>query len=273
MNHSCRDEDLQLLVSSGQVIQADEELQPVTCFCILDQRGNATPPLWRSSDRRSSLVTWPPPFSIHPRHRRLPVEPAHHSAFTSLASFVSERPKKAPWTRLILNMQDIFSWIKKDLNIVTQQNTVTVDNRFIIFCDEDIPLQRFGDSCYTEDCRTPSIGDTGWCINDNRMLSVKCLNSTAQWPHGPNTNNSKGIQHDLAVRDNFNTRNHKRLLKSCQIYDAPGVSCGRDKRVKKRKSVSFDDDVLVYLFDQVLFSCCLLRCSLVGFGICFGVGI
>lgn len=251
MHHSYRNEELQLLISSGQMIQADEELQAITC--ILDQRGSAAPQLWRNSDCRSSLVTRPLPFSTSPRHCCVPEEPPHHS---TLASFVSEHPKEAPWTRLILNMQDIFSLIKKDLNIMTQQDTVTTDqqNRFIIFCDQDIPLQRFGDICYTEDCGT-SKGDTGWHISDN--------NSTA---HGPNTNNSNGNQHELVIRDNFN--NLKSLQKSCQIYDAPGVLSGRDTNLKKRKSVSFNDDVMVYLFDQVL-----LRCSLVGLRLCFSLGI
>ncbi|XP_032358650.1 uncharacterized protein LOC116671453 isoform X2 [Etheostoma spectabile] len=231
-----RNDELQLLMSSGQMIQADEELQAITC--ILEQRGSAAPPLWRNSDCRSSLVTTPPALSFSPRHCCVPEEPPRHSTLASLASFVSERPKEAQWTRLILNMQDIFSLIKTDLDIMTEQDIATTDqqNRLIIFCDEDIPLQRFGDYCYTEDCG-PSKGDTGWDISDNI--------STA---HGPNTNNSNGNQHELVISDNLN--NLKMLQKSCQIYDAPEVLCGRDTNLKKSKSVSFDDDVIVYLFDQ-----------------------
>lgn len=264
MNHAHRDEELQLLIPSGQMIQAVEELRPITCFCIVDQRGSAAPRLWRNSE--PSLVTRPPSFSARPR---LPEEPTDHSALTSLASFPSECAKEAPWTRLILNMEDIFSFINKDLNIVTQQDAVIKHqhNRFIIFCDEDIPLQLFGDTCYSEDNRT-FIEDTGWHITDNNMFS-----DVKNWPHDPN-NNTVGIQHELVGRDNLNTCNLKGLLKSCQICDAPGVLSGRDKDVKKRKkSVSFDDDVMVYLFDQVLSSCCLLRYSLVGFGLCFPLGI
>ncbi len=259
LNESFRDGELQLLVSSGQMIQTDEELQPITCLCILDQRGGAARQLWRSSDCRSSSATWPPSFSIPPRLCHLPEEPTHHSVFTSLASFVTECLKEAPWTRLILNMQDIFSWIKRDLNIVTQQDTFTINrhNRFIIFCDEDIPLQLFGDTCSTEDCRTASIEDTGWHISDNDALN-DLKNSSAHWSHASNTNNSESNQHELATVDNFNTCNPKSLLKSCQIFNAPGISSGRNKNVKKRKSVSFYEDVVVYLFDQVLLSCCLL---------------
>ncbi|XP_038592304.1 class A basic helix-loop-helix protein 15 isoform X1 [Micropterus salmoides] len=249
-----RDEEFQMLMSSGQMTQADEELQPITCVCILDQKGNAAPKLWRTSDCRSSLVTWAPRFSIPPRHYCLPEGPMHHSAFTSLASFVPQCSKMAPWTRLILNMQDVFSLFKNNLNIVTPQDTVTTDrhNSFIIFCDDDVPPQLFGDTCHAVDCRT-SVGDIGWHISDNNVLS-DLKNFTAHWPHDPNTN-SKGIQHELVSRHNLNTCNLKSLLKSCQIYNAPGVLSGRDKNVKKRKTVCFNDDVTLYLFDQVLSSC------------------
>ncbi|XP_059180882.1 uncharacterized protein LOC131959683 isoform X2 [Centropristis striata] len=236
-----RNEELQLLMSSSQMIQADVELQAITC--ILDQGGTAAPQLWRNSDCRSGLVTRPAPppsapFSTSPRQRCLLEEPTHHPTLISLGSFGSEHPKEALWTRLILNMQDIFSLLKKNLNIVTQQDTVTMHqhNNFIIFCDEDIPLQRFGDACCSEDYRT-SIVDTG----DNSMLS-NLKNATA---HDPNINNSNRNEQEVVIRDNCN--NIKSLRKSCQIYDAPGVTSGREK---KRKSVSFDDDVMVYLFDQ-----------------------
>ncbi|XP_073346404.1 uncharacterized protein [Pagrus major] len=238
-----RDDELQALISSGQMIQAEEELQPITCFCILDQRGRGIPQLWRNCDRTSSSVTRLPSLSIPPRQRRHLEEPTRHSTLTSFASSVSECTKEAPWTRLILNMQDMFSFFKKDLNIVTQQDAVTKNqqNRLIIFCDEDIPQQLFSDTLSTEDCWT-SIGDTGRHIADN----------VSHWSHAPdnNNNNSEGIQHELVSKDNFNTCKLKSLLKSCQIYAAPGGLSERDKAVKRRKSVSFDDDVMVYLFDQ-----------------------
>ncbi|XP_033466655.1 uncharacterized protein LOC117246790 [Epinephelus lanceolatus] len=235
-----RNEELQLLISSGQMIPADEELQAITCF--LDQRGSAAPQLWSATDSRSGMVAWPPPSSISPRQCCFPEEPARDSALISVASVLSDTPQEGPWTRLILNMQEICSLIKINLNISTQPNTVTVNqhNRFITFCDEDIPLQRFGDIGYTEDCRT-FIGGSGY--NNNVLGDLK--NSTAL---SPNTNNSNGNQHELVIRDNLN--NLKSCLKSCQIYDAPGILSRRDVNVKKRKSVSFDNEVMVYLFDQ-----------------------
>ncbi|KAM8729498.1 uncharacterized protein AB9X84_026727 isoform 2-T2 [Acanthopagrus schlegelii] len=238
-----RDDELQVLISSGQMIPAEEELQPITCFCILDQRGRGIPQLWRSCDRTSSSVTRLPCLSFPPRQRRLLEEPTHHSTLAPSAHSVSECTKEAPWTRLILNMQDMFSFLKKDLNIVTQQDAVTEKqhNRLIIFCDGDIPQQLFSDTLRTEDCWT-SLGDTAGQVTDN----------VSHWSLVPdnNNNNSEGIQHELVSRDDFNTCKPKSLLKSCQIYAAPGGLSERDGAVKRRKSVSFDDDVMVYLFDQ-----------------------
>lgn len=159
-------------------------------------------------------------------------------------------------------MQDMFSFLKKDLNIVTQQDAVTENqhNRLIIFCDEDIPQRLFSDILPTEDCWT-TIADADRQVTDN----------LSHWSNAPdsNNNNSEGIQHELVSKDDFNTCKLKSLLKSCQLYAAPGGLSEGDEAVKRRKSVSFDDDVKVYLFDQVLLSCWLFNCGKVGFVLCF----
>ncbi|KAK1881122.1 Serine/threonine-protein kinase LMTK2 [Dissostichus eleginoides] len=229
-----RNEELQLFISSDQMVQADEKLQTITC--ILDQRGTASSELWRKSDCRSSLVTSPKPISTPPQHQT--------STLTSFVSFVPDYPKDTPWTRLILSMQDIFSLIKRDSNMVTPQDCVTMNqlDRFIIFCDEDIPLQRFGDIT-AEDCWT-SKGDTDWHFSDTNMLS-DLKNFTA---HASNTKNSNRNTHELVIRDSFN--NLKSLLKSYQICDSPGELSRTNMDVKRRKSVSFHEEVIVFLFDQ-----------------------
>ncbi|XP_056221437.1 uncharacterized protein LOC130162029 isoform X1 [Seriola aureovittata] len=245
-----RDEELQFWISPGQMILSDEKQQPITCFCIRDQRGRAALNLLRNADRRSSLTTRSSSFSLSPQHCCLPEEPVQQSALTSLASSVSERPKDAPWTRLILNMQDIFPLITKNVNLKTQQQTTTMDqpDRFFIFCGEDIPAPLFSDICDTRDCRT-FIGNTGCHISDNNNVSPDLKDPTAQPPSDPN-NNYEDDQNEMVIRDNFNIRTRKGLLKSSQNYKCPGDSSGRDSNVKMRKSVSFDDDVTVYLFDQ-----------------------
>ncbi|XP_034563223.1 uncharacterized protein LOC117829703 isoform X2 [Notolabrus celidotus] len=231
-----RDEDLQLLMPSSQMIQTDEELQPITYLCVVDQRGSTTPRIPKKNrDCRSSLATWPPPVSIPPRWCSPPEKPS--LKYTSLPSCVSVCPTGAPWTRLILDIKDIFRLIVKGLNIVTQHDAVTMYNRFIVFFNEDIPLQLFGDICSSEDYRT-YLGDTAWNIGENNVIS-DLPKSTANQLHNPNTNtnSSAGIQ-------------CKDLQKSCQIHGAPRVVSKTDKKAKRRKSVSFVDDVMVYLFDQ-----------------------
>ncbi|CAK6978761.1 class A basic helix-loop-helix protein 15 isoform X1 [Scomber scombrus] len=244
-SQNARDDDLQLWISSGQMIQVDEELQPITCLCILAQRGCAAPQLWRNKDTRSTLVFRSSPSFLSlfaPRHCCPPRVPISPLIFTS--SFASKSPKEAPWTRIMLNMRDIFSVITKDLKVATQQDTMN-QHKFIIFCNEDIPPQFFSDFCYAQSC-WKSMGNT-FSNSDNRIMSNDLQNFTSNWPDGPNTDGSQERQSEMVVRDNLNTCNLKSLLKSCQNYNHPS---GKKRNIKKRKTVSFFDDVMVYLFDQ-----------------------
>lgn len=240
VNHFYRQDGHQLLISSGQMIEADEELQL-----------SAAPWLWRNHHYSSALAARPPSISLPLQHNLLLPEPTHHSTLAPLASFVSECQNEAEWTSLISTMQEILSVIQMDLNTVSRQDAVNQHNRLIIFCDEIQPLQLFGATCYTKDC-IMSIGDTGWHSNDKK--------NSDKLSHSHNsTNNSKDLHHEVVSRDNI--CNAKSLLKPCS---APGALFGRDQNVKRRKSVSFDDDVMVYLFDQVPSSCCLFSWSFFG---------
>ncbi|XP_071318946.1 uncharacterized protein [Trachinotus anak] len=232
------------------MILSDEKQQPITCFCILDQRGSAALNLWRNSDRGSSLVTRSSSLSLSPQHCCLVEEPVQRSVFTPSASSVSERSKETPWTRLILNMRGIFPLIPKNVNLTTQQHMTAMDrpDRFIIFCGEDIPSRLFSDVHYTQDCRT-FTGNADCHISDNNNVSADLENSTAHSTSDPN-NNCQDDQDEMVIRGNFNLCTRKSVLKSCQNYNRPGGSTGRHRNVKMRKSVSFDDDVTVYLFDQ-----------------------
>ncbi|CAJ1080718.1 uncharacterized protein LOC117829703 isoform X2 [Xyrichtys novacula] len=205
------------------MIQADEGLQRI---CTALQTQNKT------RNYRSSLETWPPPVFKPPQCLSLSMEPTHQSKCTSLSPFVSVCSTEALWARLILDMKDFFSLITKGLNVEIQQ-----DDRVIIFCNEDIPLTLCGDICSTEDYGR-STGDTGWNISDNNVIS-DFKHSTASQLHNPTSN----VNRFLRIHD-------EDPQKSCQVYGAPRVLSRRDKKATKRKSVSFDDDVTVYLFDQ-----------------------
>ncbi|XP_041672120.1 uncharacterized protein LOC121528651 isoform X2 [Cheilinus undulatus] len=229
---SKRDEDLHLLMPSGQLIQTDEELQPITCLCILDQRRDKAPhSQGESSDSMSGLLAWPPPL-----HSCLTMDPSHHSTSTFLASFVSEAPPEGPWKRLILDMKDFFRLITKSFNIVTQQDFFAMLNKLTIFFDEDIPKDLFGDIYNSGDCRE-SMEDAQWHLSENMTSNVKKSTAKQLQDVNNNTNNSVEIQHNEPQ-------------KSSLIYGALKVSSGRDKTGAKRKRVSFVDDVTVYLFDQ-----------------------
>lgn len=212
------------------MVLSDEKQKPITCFCILDQRGSATPDLWTDADLRSSLVTRSSP------------QPALHL-------------QEAPWTRLVINMQDIFPFITKNVNLPTQQRATTTKDRperFIIFCGENIPAPLFSDVDYTQDFRTVR-DNTGCQVVDNNNVSGDLKDST-----DPN-NNYEDDQNETATRDNVNLHTRKSLLKPCQDYNCPADSPRRDRKL--RKSVSFDDDVMVYLFDQVPRPCCSQCCG------------
>lgn len=236
-------------VSSGQMIQADEEPQPITHFCILARRGSATFQLWRSTDCRSSLITQSPSLSLLPRQCCLLQEPIQHSRFTSPDSFVTNFSQKVTGTRQNFNMRDIFRLFAKDLSLVT----INQHKSLIIFCDEDIPPHLFSDICYTKDSGI-FIGNTGCHINDNNV-STDLKNLPVQLSCDPSNNDSEDNQSETVIRDYFHRGKFKSLLKSCQNCNNPGASSERDRNVKMRKSVSFDNDVIVYMFDQVLISC------------------
>lgn len=135
-------------------------------------------------------------------------------------------------------------------------------NKFISFSDDCMPPQLFSDIYSLQNCNT-FLGNSDCLISDNNNTTAM-KSSTAQCAFCPNTN-SENDQRENVDGDNLNTANQRRLPTSSQNYNHPGESCGRDRKVKIRKSVSFDDDVIVYLFDQVLISCSTLTFILMHF--------
>ncbi|KAG7506727.1 hypothetical protein JOB18_014342 [Solea senegalensis] len=140
---------------------------------------------------------------------------------------LTEGPEE-PWISLVLNTRDVFTLITRNRHLETQQNTMTMDRpkKCIVFCSEDIPSRLFSD------CRT-IVEKSDSHISDNN-------NSTVFSTSDPN-NNSVVDHRGTTHGENFNLCTHKSL---------PAESSGKDRMVKMRKSVSFDNDVMVYLFDQ-----------------------
>ncbi|KAM3592165.1 uncharacterized protein V6R79_013908 [Siganus canaliculatus] len=196
-------------MSSGRMIQPDEKLHVTISF----RRRGPSHPLWRHSDL---VETRPSSSSLSPRQRCL------------LASFLSKLLKLNSWKRLTLNNPDFLSFGKKETGFAAQQNAVIKSghDRIIVFCDEDTPLQLFGDPVHTEDC-TAFIRDSSWTFGSDVLNCLK--NVSGHRTHSSNTSN--------CGRDNADT---------CNLESVRGSS----GKARKRKSVSFADDVLVYLFDQ-----------------------
>ncbi|XP_060951262.1 serine/threonine-protein kinase LMTK2-like [Limanda limanda] len=212
----------------------DEKRQLTTC--IPDQPALN---LWRNIERRSS--PWSSSFPLSPQRCCLLEAPLQHSALTSS---VSECPKDTSWKTLFLNMWDIFTLITRNVNLTSQHHVLTMNhpNRLIIFCDEDIPVQLYKGISSTQDCRTIT-GATGCSDNNNVSSYLK----NAYLPSDLN-NNSEEDPSEVFHGDNLNISTRKSLLKSYQNYNCPGESSKRDRKL--RRSVSFDDDVTVLLFDQ-----------------------
>lgn len=221
------------------MVQADEDPQTIARLCSLDQRGSAAVRLWENTDRRSSLTTQSPSLSPLPQYSCPLRQPFQRSAFTSLDSFVMT-------TCHNLNMRDIFRLVRKDLNFVTTDECKS----FIIFCDAAIPPHLFSNISYTKDSRT-LIGNTGCHVN-NKEASSDLKKVTFPLPCEPSNDDSQDSQTEMVVADSFHMGKLKSLFKSCQNCNNPGVSSERDRNVKMSKSVSFDDDVIVYMFNQVL---------------------
>lgn len=215
-------------ILSGQMKQSDEERQPFTCFCILYQRQRSvTLQSWRSTDCIGCLVTRSP-STVSPLHCSHLKELIQPSASTN--NFFTGFPEESAGTKLIL--QYIFSLFKKYLNMDTHQNT-------ILFWEDCKPAQVLGDTYFTRDALKACHNRD----NNNMSLDIKNFNAMCT--------SSSEDDHKM-IRDYLNTQTPKGLLRSCQNNNYPGGPSRGDANVKIRKSVSFDDEVMVFLFDQVM---------------------
>ncbi|KAM4525260.1 class A basic helix-loop-helix protein 15 isoform 1-T1 [Odontesthes bonariensis] len=233
-----RDENLHMSMTPRQMIQTDERQQPVTCFCILDQKGIATLRSRRNADGGSNSQIKSSSFSFSPQHCRSLNDNIKQSTFTFLDPTVKDFLETKTWTGPPSHIRDIFSLITSNLNVVTQQDSITMDTiyRFIICFEDCIPAQLFSDTYPSQHWKTFN-GHT-----DNKNMSI-IKHTTTQRPF-----ESIPSSEDVGS-ETSNTQNLGNHLKSHQNNN-PKEALGKDGNVKMRKSVSFDEDVLVYLFDQ-----------------------
>ncbi|KAM6897207.1 uncharacterized protein FYW49_018603 [Xenentodon cancila] len=236
-----RDGALHLWISSGEMMTAVEERQPFMWFCILNKREDAALKSWRSPEHRSSLLRRFSSSSSSPQHCVLLKKTIQQSCFPPVLLFINVG-KKDTWSKFILDMSDIFALIKNILNVVTQQDIITVaaTDRHILFCDDCRPAELFSDIYSTQHWGT-FFGHGSYCTADKKSVMK---HSAVQIPSSPT------ISAEDADTESLNTRSLGNDLKFSQNYNCPNESRGRRRNVKRKKSVSFDEDVMVYLFDK-----------------------
>ncbi|XP_041830328.1 class A basic helix-loop-helix protein 15 isoform X2 [Melanotaenia boesemani] len=128
--------------------------------------------------------------------------------------------------------------------MATSQDSITIDamNKFIVSFDDSIPAQLCSDIYSPQHWRT-STRHAACCNSDYANMPIT-EDTTAQRPP------SHTINSEDAERENSHTCSLGRHLKSYQNYNYLKEASGRVKSIKMKKSVSFDEDVMVYLFDQ-----------------------
>lgn len=204
------------------MIKEDEEQRTFTLVCVLDQKGFEAPQLQTTNPCLLSPV--PPPPSSSSVAPQSPLEPPLYFNLASFASLISECLNEATWARPSASMQETFTFTRKNLSLKL--------------------ISGVGDC-------GPSKGQTDLHVNDENLPNIG--EPSPGWPCAHGSNNSKDVPETLAGTGSLTMRRHKHLVKSCSD---PGA-LGRDKMVKQRKSVSFEDEVMVYLFDQVPLACLL----------------
>lgn len=209
------------------------------CFCILNKRREETSKSQRSPDHRSRRFST---SSSSPQHCFLLKEAIHQSTFIFPVPLFTVFSKKGAWTD-ISDTNGIFCLMTNILNVATQKDGIVMDsiNRRIVFFDDFRPEQLFSDIYSRQQCRS-FTGHVGYCTSDKKSAIKQ---RAEQGLASPTTNTED------AETENLNTFNLGSDPEFCQNYNHKRELSGRDGKVKRKKSVSFDEDVMVYLFDKV----------------------
>lgn len=200
----------ELWISNGHMIPAESELQPLYGNYIC---GSATKVLRQPSD--------------------CPL-PAQLLCTTSLPP--STYAKDAPHT-VLFNTKDDIRCLMKFLNLVTAVKRPKL--RFLIQCYENILARLFSDILYSKDSWPVGITGLHFCHNNNVMDHCASVIAKNRPDILKNNNNNLEKQRDTTDRDGI----YSYFFNPRHIEDMSGKSI-------KRKSVSFADDVIVYMFDQ-----------------------
>ncbi|XP_029953725.1 class A basic helix-loop-helix protein 15 isoform X1 [Salarias fasciatus] len=224
-----RGEERRLRLSPGQMAEAGEDRRPAACVCALHHGGGQALQSLRPSNRRPRLAAGSP-------SRCLPEELFQPSTCSSSDPFITDVPKETTWMKFTLNLSESSIPVMLNQDVTAE----SLCRRFIVFCHDQTPVQLCSE---VQDCRALTVRPD-WPSRDS--LSVDFRDPTAQWSPGPGPGSGEEPG-EAGATQNGNTPSPRGLLRSPQDGGPPGAS---GSAAKLRKSVSFDDDVMVYLFDQ-----------------------
>ncbi|XP_014822387.1 PREDICTED: uncharacterized protein LOC106903239 [Poecilia mexicana] len=210
-------------------------------ICVLDWTECSAPNSQRNTKHTSDWLA--SSGFCFPQHFCPPSELSGQLRF--LDPVIKGLPSHANQEGTTFHMVDIFYWIKHFLNEATQQHAIVMDsfNRLIILSDNCITINKLCHVYSSLNLRT-FIRHRGSSGRNNKMSAVEhndaqrsfCLKTSGQ----------------DTDRDSLRTWNPEICQKTHQNNDHSRIPQRRSKseKMKIKKSVSFEEDVIIYLFDQ-----------------------
>lgn len=225
-----------------------------SCICVLDwtecsapnsQRNTTHTSDWLASSRFCFLQLFCPPSELNGQLRFL--DPV-----------IKGLPSQANQEGATFHMADIFYWIKNFLNEATQQHAIVMDsfNRLVILSDNYITTNKLCHVYTSWNLRT-FIRHRGSSGRNSKMSAVKHDNAQRSF-----CLETSGEDEDRDSLRTWNPEIHQKTRQNDNHSQRPWRR-SKSEKMKIKKSVSFEEDVIVYLFDQVMidhFSTVLVCC-------------
>ncbi|XP_015256728.1 PREDICTED: class A basic helix-loop-helix protein 15 isoform X1 [Cyprinodon variegatus] len=228
--------------SSEQILEFEEDHEVGTSVCILDRKKGSTLNSWSSSEAASDRLASSCSYFRQPCCPQRALRRKSVPAF--LDPFIKNLPNLDNRTGSFLHRRGIFDWIQTILNKASQYHTIVLDtfSHFIILSDSyTITVDTFSDI---------------YCSRNLTTLMKY--------------NGSSGSKNEMSIRKHSNAQQYFCLISSCEDVDRnnimaynpeshqkslrneehPQRPCRGNKAEKMKKSVSFEEDVVVHLFDQ-----------------------
>ncbi|XP_054877119.1 class A basic helix-loop-helix protein 15 isoform X2 [Poeciliopsis prolifica] len=218
-----------------------EDHEVGSCICVLDWTEWSAPNSQRNTTHTSD---WLASSQFYfPQYICPPSELS--GQLRSIDPIIKGLPSQANQEGTTFHMADIFYWIKNFLNEATQQHAIVMDsfNRLVIFSDNCMTTSKLYHIYSSQNLRT-FIRHRGSSGRNSKMSAVKHDNAQRSF-----CLKMSGEDRDM---DSFRTWNPEIRQKTRQSDDHSQRPRRRSKneKTKIKKSVSFEEDVIVYLFDQ-----------------------